>query len=89
MYSEKQRRYPDMTEEDHVLADFIQCDMAADSLSVNGCVSMPKNSVDICLGSFSDWGAQGCHKFVPVLGGDGTKLALPRTCLSKPLVKRV
>ena len=47
MYSEKQRRYPDITEEDHVLADLIQCDMAA--LSVNGCVSMPKNSVDICL----------------------------------------
>ena len=28
--------------------------------------------------SFNDWGAgRGCHKFVPVLGGDGTKIAPP------------
>ena len=25
--------------------------------------------------SFNDWGGRGCRKFVPVLGGDGTKLA--------------
>ena len=26
--------------------------------------------------SFNDWGGRGCRKFVPVLGGDGTKIAL-------------
>ena len=25
--------------------------------------------------SFNDWGGRGCHKFVPVLGPDGTKIA--------------
>ena len=25
--------------------------------------------------SFNDWGGLGCHKFVTVLGGDGTKIA--------------
>ena len=25
--------------------------------------------------SFNDWGGRGCHKFVLVLGGDGTKIA--------------
>ena len=24
---------------------------------------------------FNDWGGRGCHRFVPVLGGDGTKIA--------------
>ena len=29
--------------------------------------------------SFNDWGGErGCNKFVPVLGGDGTKIAPPR-----------
>ena len=28
--------------------------------------------------SFNDWGGgRGCHNFVPVLGGDGTKIAPP------------
>ena len=27
--------------------------------------------------SFNDWGDRGCRKFVPVLGGDGTKIAPP------------
>ena len=49
MYSEEQRRYPDLSDEDHVLVDFIQCNMAAGGLDMNGCVCMPKNSVDICL----------------------------------------
>ena len=26
-------------------------------------------------GSFNYWGERGCRKFVPVLGGDGTKIA--------------
>ena len=35
----------------------------------------PKN-IDI-VASFNDWGGgRGCHKFVPVLGGDSTKIAL-------------
>ena len=25
--------------------------------------------------SFNDWGGRGCRKFVPVLGGDSTKIA--------------
>ena len=24
---------------------------------------------------FNDWGGRGCHKSVPVFGGDGTKIA--------------
>ena len=24
---------------------------------------------------FNDWGARGCNNFVPVLGGNGTKIA--------------
>ena len=27
--------------------------------------------------SFNDWGDRGCRKFVPVLKGDGTKIAPP------------
>ena len=27
--------------------------------------------------SFNDWGGRGCHKFVPGMAGDGTKIAPP------------
>ena len=40
---------------------------------------------------FNDWGGRGCNLFVPVLGGNGTKIAptapLPGTYLTNPLVK--
>ena len=49
VYSEEQRIYPDLSDEDWGLGDLIQCDMAAGSLGMNGCVCMPYNSVDICL----------------------------------------
>ena len=49
MYSEKQRGYLDVSEEDHLLAELIQCDMAAGGLAMNGCVCMPKILVDVCL----------------------------------------
>ena len=29
----------------------------------------------------------GCNKYVPVLGGDGTKIAPPRDLFDQPLVK--
>ena len=34
---------------------------------------------------FNDWGGRGCHKFVPVLGGDCTKMASPGDLFDKPL----
>ena len=34
--------------------------------------------------SFNDWGGWGCNKFVPVLGGDGTKIFPPRECFDQP-----
>ena len=36
-------------------------------------------AVDVSVAgeSFNDWGGRGCRKFVPVLGGDGTKIAPP------------
>ena len=37
--------------------------------------------------SFNDWGGQGCHNFVPVLGGDGTKMARTGDLLDHPPVK--
>ena len=33
-------------------------------------------------------GGGGCHKLVPVMGGDSTKIAPPGTYLTSPLVKR-
>ena len=33
---------------------------------------------------FNDWGGRGCHKFVPVLGGDGTKIAPPGDLFDQP-----
>ena len=34
--------------------------------------------------SFNDWGGRGCRKFVPVLKGDGTKIAPPRDIFDQP-----
>ena len=35
--------------------------------------------------SFNDWGGgRGCHNFVPVLGGDGTKIAPTGDILDQP-----
>ena len=37
-------------------------------LSAKGCGKAPTTE------SFNDWEGRGCHKIVPVLGGDGTKI---------------
>ena len=38
--------------------------------------------------SFNDWeGGRGCHKIIPVLGGDGTKIAPPGDTFDQPLGK--
>ena len=34
--------------------------------------------------SFNDWGERVCHKFVLVLGEDGTKVASPEDFFDKP-----
>ena len=34
--------------------------------------------------SFNDWGGRGRRKFVPVLGGDGTKIAPPGDIFDQP-----
>ena len=34
--------------------------------------------------SFNDRGRRGCHKFVPVLGGDSTKIDPPRELFDQP-----
>ena len=34
--------------------------------------------------SFNDWGGRGCRKFVPVLGGNGTKIAPPGEMFDQP-----
>ena len=42
-----------------------------------------------CIGykdPFNDWGGRGCNKFVPVLGGNGTKIA-PTGYITNFLVK--
>ena len=42
----------------------------------------------VCEGAketFNDWGGgQGCHNFVPVSGGDGTKIAPPGDLFDQP-----
>ena len=35
----------------------------------------PPKGGSMILQSFNDWGGRGCRKFVPVLKGDGTKIA--------------
>ena len=40
---------------------------------------------DLDLESFHDWGGgRGCHKFIPVLGGEGTKIAPPGDLFDRP-----
>ena len=34
--------------------------------------------------SFNDWGGRGCRKFVPVLKGDGPKIAPPGDIFDQP-----
>ena len=34
--------------------------------------------------SINDWGGKGCNKFVPVLGGDGTKIASTGDIFDQP-----
>ena len=36
------------------------------------------------LESFNDWGGRGCREFVPVLEGDGTKIAPPGDIYDQP-----
>ena len=44
--------------------------------------------ISVMIEPFEDWGGgRGCYKFVPVLGGDGTKYPLPGIYLTNPLVK--
>ena len=49
MYSEEQRRYLHLSNNDHALLDSIHCRMAAGSVDMNRCVCMLNNSVDTCL----------------------------------------
>ena len=43
------------------------------------------SSTDKAEESLNDWGrGRGCHKFVPVLGGDGTKIAPPKDLFDQP-----
>ena len=39
------------------------------------------NTVD----PFNDWGGRGCNEFVPVLGGNGTKIASTGDIFDQPL----
>ena len=39
---------------------------------------------DAVVESLNDWGARECHKFVPVLGGDGTKTIPPQDLFDQP-----
>ena len=39
--------------------------------------------------SFNDWEGKGCNQFVPVLGGDGTKIAPTGELFDQPLGERV
>ena len=47
-----------------------------------------RRRVGVCEGAretFNDWGGgRGCHKFVPVSGGDGTKIAPPGDLFDQP-----
>ena len=36
------------------------------------------------LESFNDWRGRGCRTFVPVLGGDGTKISPPGDIFNQP-----
>ena len=42
-------------------------------------------STSVIEDPFNDWGrGRGCNKFVPVLGGNGTKIAPTRDIFDKP-----
>ena len=45
--------------------------------------------VNVLLSRSTIGGGRGCNKLVPVLGGDGTKIAPPGTYLTNPLIKLV
>ena len=38
---------------------------------------MKFSPIGVFFESFNDWGGRGCNKLVPVLRGDGTKIASP------------
>ena len=40
-----------------------------------GSATIPSREEQQCLLIFNDWGGGECRKFVPVSGGDGTKIA--------------
>ena len=42
---------------------------------------------ELCTTRSTIGGVRGCNNFVPVLGGNGTKIALTGTYLTNPLVK--
>ena len=37
-----------------------------------------------CFPGYNDWGRRGCHKLVPVLGGNGSKIAPPGDLFDQP-----
>ena len=49
MYSEEQRRYRDFSDRDLLAVEKIQCNSAADSFAMNGCVCIPKRQADTCV----------------------------------------
>ena len=51
-------------------------------------VDCDESSESTAFASFNDWGGgQGCHRFVPVLGVDGTKIAPPGDLFDQPPVE--
>ena len=44
----------------------------------------PHRLVDDLFEPFNDWRGRGRHKFVPVLGGDDTKIAPPEVLFDQP-----
>ena len=49
MYSEEQRRYRDFSDRVFLVVEQIQCNSAANTFAMNGCVCVPKRAVDTCL----------------------------------------
>ena len=50
--------------------------------------SSAHDSFTLRADSFNDWGRRGCHKFVPVLGVDRTKIAPPGDLYDQPSSER-
>ena len=48
------------------------------------CFGAINNNDGVFLEPFNDSGGRGCHKFAPVLGGDGTKTAPPGDVFDQP-----